>query len=295
MLKGIVTALLTPFTESGGLCRGCLEQLVELQLRAGVSTLFISGTYGEGVITSVKTREELLKAAIEIAPGKLSILPHIGTSDMEVVLHLARLAKDLGYRAVSVVGPIYHVPTKQGLAKYFNHVARAGVDIVIYNNRGRQGYNISPDDFEFIVKEVPSVVGIKDTSYDVDQLLEYVKRFGARYTVAGAGDNLLYYTFAIGAPAHICGISNLFPELAVKLYRAVAEGNHQRAVDLQYKINGIRKLFRKFGVETQEILRAALKFRGVDPGYPPLQLSIDFSTQQLSELKKLVEDVLREL
>jgi len=292
MLKGVVTALITPFTDGGGLCRSCLEQLVELQLRGGVESLFISGTYGEGVITSTRTREELLKVAIEVAPGRLSILPHVGGADVESVLHLAKLARDLGYRAVSVVGPVYHVPTRLGLVKYFSYVARAGVDIVVYNNKGRQGYNISPDDFEYVAREVPSVVGIKDTSYDVDQLLEYVKRFGSRYLVAGAGDNLLYYTFAIGAPAHICGISNLFPELVVELYRAVSEGNHAKAVEIQYRINGLRKLFRKFGVETQEVLRVALRFRGVDPGYPPLQMSFELSEQQLAELRRIVEEYL---
>ncbi len=293
MLRGVVTALITPFTGSGNLCRSCLEQLVELQLRGGVTSLFISGTYGEGVITSARTREELLKVAVEVAPGKLSLLPHVGGADVEVVLHLAKLAKDLGYRAVSVVGPVYHVPTKLGLVRYFSYVAKAGVDIVVYNNKGRQGYNISPDDFEYIAREVPSVVGIKDTSYDIDQLLEYVKRFSSRYLIAGAGDNMLYYTFAVGTPAHICGISNLFPELAVELYRAVSEGNHEKAIALQYKVNGLRKLFRKFGVETQEVLRAALRFRGVDPGYPPLQMSFELSEQQLAELRKIVEEYLR--
>jgi len=293
MLRGVVTALITPFADSGSLCRDCLEQLVDLQLRAGVSSLFISGTYGEGVITSTRTREELLKVAIDLAPGRLTILPHVGGADLEVVLHLARLAKDLGYRAVSVVGPLYHVPTRLGLVRYFSYVARAGVDIVIYNNRNRQGYNISPDDFEYIAGEVPSVVGIKDTSYDTDQLLEYVKRFGGRYLIAGAGDNLLYYTFAIGAPAHICGISNLLPELAVELYRAVSEGNHARAVEIQYRINGLRKALRRFGVETQEVLRAALRLRGVNAGYPPVQMSFELTEQQLAELRRVVEEYLR--
>lgn len=292
MLRGVVTALITPFMDDGSLCRPCLEQQIELQVKGGVNALFISGTYGEGVITSTRTREELLKATIEIAPSNLAILPHVGSADVEVVLHLAKLARDLGYKAISTVGPIYHVPTKTGLVKYFNYIAKAGVDIVIYNNKGRQGYNISPDDFEYIVREVPSVIGIKDTSYDVDQLLEYVKRFGSKYFIAGAGDNLLYYTFAIGASAHICGISNLFPELVVELYRAVSEGNHAKALELQYKINSFRKFMKKFGVEAQEVIRVALKFRGVNAGSPPLQLKFELNEQQLLELKKIVEEYL---
>lgn len=291
-VRGIITALITPFRDGAGLCAECLETMVRFQLESGVAGLYISGTYGEGVITPLSIREELFKRVIEVSPSKAALLPHVGGADVEAVTHLARLAKDLGYPAVSVVGPLYHVPTRSGLVRFFSRVARTDIPVIIYNNKGRQGYNISPEDFDVIVRDVPQVVGIKDASYDVEQLLEYVERFGSSRFIAGAGDNLLLYTFAVGAPAHICGVSNALPEVATELYRAVTVGDLKKAAELQYKIVMLRKAVRRFGVETQEVLRAMLKLRGVESGDPPIQLSHTFTDEQLNELKKILEKYL---
>ncbi|MEM1526935.1 MAG: dihydrodipicolinate synthase family protein [Ignisphaera sp.] len=290
MVRGIVTALITPFTEDGDLCTECLEDMIRFQIEKGIAGLYISGTYGEGVITSSPIREKLLIKAIEFSPSRVFLLPHVGGSDTDTIIRLAKLAKDLGYLAVSVVGPLYHIPTKKGLVEFYKYIAsKTDIPIVIYNHRERQRYNISPDDYEAIAREVPEVIGIKDTSYDVEQLLEYVKRFSAKHFIAGGGDNLLYYTFSIGAHAHICGTSNVFPEIAVALYKAVSEYNYMKAVEYQYKVNLVRKILGKYGVEVQEVIRVMLKLRGIKSGYPPKQLIYEFTPQQIEELVKLIE------
>lgn len=291
MVKGIITALITPFNEDLDLCTECLEEMLEFQVKNNVAGVFLSGTYGEGVITPLRVREKLITRAIEYAPSKTMLLPHIGGTDIEAIVKLAKLAKDLGYPAVSVVGPIYHSPTKKGLIRFYSYIAsKADIPIVVYNNKGRQGYNITPEDYEVLAKEVPAIVGIKDTSYDVEQLLELVKKFSNKHFVASGGDNLIYYTFAIGAHAHICGISNAFPELAVGIYKAMSEGDYKRALELQYKVLLLRKAMKKYNVESQEVLRLILSLRGVRSGYSPLQLSYEYTEQQVKELKSLVEE-----
>lgn len=294
-VEGILTALITPLTKDNDLCVECIKSMIEFQVSRGVNALFLTGTYGEGVILSNAVKQKVYRYALEFSPGKLSLLPHVGGADVDYVAALARAARDFGYRVVSVVGPIYHKPTRRGLAEFFSYIAsKSDVEIVIYNNKGRQGYNISPDDFEYISREVPAVVGIKDTSYDIEQMMEYVKRFGADYFIGGAGDNFLYITFVIGMSAHICGISNAFPEIAVELYRAVKSGDHSKALDLQYRIVRIRRVLARFGLETQELLREVLRFRGIDPGYPPIQMREGLNSKQVEELRKSLEPIVGE-
>ncbi len=292
-LQGVITALITPLTKESDICTKCLEEMIKFQLSKGISGLFIMGTYGEGILLSERLKKKILEKVIDIVPSKTIVLPHIGSSDIEVIASLARTARDLGYEAVSTVGPIYHVPTKKGLIKYFDYIAKEDVGIVIYNIKNRQRYNISPDDFELIVSEVPAVIGIKDTSYDVDQLLEYVERFGNKYFIAGAGDSMIYYTFSVGAHAHICGVSNAFPEVVVALYKAVVSGNHKEGQRYQFMINKLRRTLRKYGIELQEVFREVLKLRGIHSGYPPLQLSEGLTKDQLEELKKIVEPFIK--
>jgi len=289
MAKGIMTALITPLNSDGSLCSECLSDMIEFQYRNGIEALYLTGTYGEGIIIRGDTRIDVYRKALEVAGNKMKLLPHVGATDIDEVVRLAKAAKDIGYSVVGVVGPIFHRPTRRGLIEFFARVARADVEIVIYNNKGRQGYNIGPEEFEAIANEVSSVVGIKDTSHDVAQLLDLVKRFGSKYFIAGGGDELIFYTFAIGAHAHICGISNGFPELAVEIYRNVVSKNYEKAIELQYTVDKIRKAIAKYGVEPQEVFREILKIRGIRSGYPPIQMIGALEPKHIEELKSLID------
>lgn len=292
-VHGIITALLTPLNKDLTLCDECLKNLIEFQAGKGVAGIYLTGTAGEGIILPVKTRIELFKKALEYAPSNIYLLPHIGAASIDVVFELAREVKDLGYKDVSLISPIFHKPTRKGMIRFFEEVSsRTELNIVIYNNKNRQGYNISPDDFQAIVDAARSVIGIKDTSKDVDQLLEYVKRFSYKYFIAGAGDELILYTFLIGAHAHICAVSNVIPETVIELYKAVLGGDIKKAVELQYKINGLRKQISKIPVESQEVLRQLASLRGLKPGYPPLQLDFDYDEKTIGELKAALNRVL---
>lgn len=291
--KGVITALVTPLSKDGSLCEDCLKQLFEFQLSRSIRGFYIGGTYGEGVILPSQVKLKLFEKALEYAPSGTYLLPHVGTASIDAVIEVGKKVRDLGYEEISIIAPLYHKPTKKGLVDFFDYVSsKIDAKIVLYNNPGRQGYNITPDDFQTIIERVKTVTGIKDTSRDVEQLLEYVKRFGEKYFIAGAGDSMLYYTFAIGAPAHVCGISNLVPELAVALYESVIHGNHKKALELQYIINKLRKVLGKLSGEGQEAIRELLKYRGVNPGYPPIQMVHDFDAKLVEEARRVLEQVL---
>jgi len=290
----MITALITPLRRDLSLDVNGLEALIKFQVEKGISNFFVMGTYGEGVALPLRTRKEIISKLADILPSKSSAIIHVGSADPEAVLELAKLARDSGFKAVSSLGPIYHKPTVKALVSFYDYLSKADVNLLVYNNKGRQGYNISPDIFEAIAREVPAVSGIKDTSYDVEQLQEYVERFSSRYFVAGAGDSLIYHTFAVGAVAHICGISNAFPELPSKLYQSFKEGRYADALAIQSKINKVRKVLKKFPIESPEVVREVLKLRGIDAGESPFHIG-GLDEKQISELKEAIDPILEEM
>lgn len=293
--RGILTALITPLNKDGDLCVECLKDMVEFQAKSGVHGLFLTGTTGEGYILPVHVRVKVYEKAREFAPSRMHLLPHVGAATIDTVVTLARVARDLGYREVSVIAPTFHKPTRKGLVEYYAEIAsKADVDVVVYNNKNRQGYNVSPDDFQAIVERVPSIRGIKDASRDPAQLLELRMRFGHRYFIAGAGDDLVFYTFVVGAHAHICGVSNVIPEIAVALYEKALSGDYAKALELQYGIVLLRKHLSKLTGETQEALRELGKARGVNTGYPPIQVVHEFDKDVLEEAVRLLEKILHD-
>lgn len=283
--EGIVTAIITPLKNNEVDGEGVASSISFL-VEKGIKGFFVLGTYGEGLLISKNERKKMLEKVVEVVPDKTSLIAHVGAADVKTAFELAKHAANLGVRVISSIGPIYHKPNKTGLISYYNCLSKAGVPVMVYNNKGRQGYNISTSDFESIIREVPSVIGIKDTSYDVEQLQNYVEMFGKTHYVAGAGDSLIAVTFLIGAKAHVCGIANAFPEIPLAIHTAVKNGDVKKAIGLQSIVNRIRREISRFGVETQVVLREILRLRGVDTGLSPIPLR-KLAEEEKLEIKKI--------
>lgn len=69
LVEGIVTALITPLVRSGELCVECLESILNFQISRSVGGLFLTGTYGEGVILPQKVRQEVYRRVLEFPAG----------------------------------------------------------------------------------------------------------------------------------------------------------------------------------------------------------------------------------
>jgi 4-hydroxy-tetrahydrodipicolinate synthase len=271
--KGIITALLTPLTKDREIKKDSIHQLIDFQLENGVNGFFLLGTFGEGVGLSVSKRKEAAEAFLEFVKEKNSIILHVGAQNTEDSIELAEHAKNIGVKAIGAVAPYFFKPDLKGLIKHYQAIASASdLPLFIYNNVGKQAYNITPAMFGEIAKNVPQVEGIKDTSYQIPQLQELIHKFGDKYEIIIGGDSIIYVGFLVGAKAHICGISNVFPELAVELYQSIKKGDYEKGKELQFKINDLREVFKSFKVDISPY-KAALRQRGIDGGFvsPPLR------------------------
>lgn len=288
-IEGVITALITPLTSWEEVNEEEFKRLVDFQIKHGIKGLFVTGTLGEGMKLPLETRKRAMEIVVEHTKRKIPVIVHVGTSNTKTTVELAKHAADIGADAIGAIGPFFYKPDLQGLIKHYKNIGEAvSIPLFIYNNAGRQGYNIDPNMFGKIAREVPQIVGLKDTSYNVEQLHEYVHKFGDEYIIAAAGDSMMFVAFIIGAQAHISGISNLFPELAVDLYNSVKKGTLERAKQLQSKINDVRRVLKK--VSEIAAYKAALKLRGINAGIPssPLRPLTDEEFQELEKnLKKL--------
>lgn len=290
-IEGIITALLTPLTKDGQIKEDALRNLIELQIEHGIHGFFPLGTTGEGMKLSLEKRKRAAEIVVDQTNGRIPIILHVGTQDTEMTVELAKHARDIGIDAIGAVGPFFYKPDSLGLIQHYKRIGEAvDLPVFIYNNVGRQGYNIDPKTFEKIVKETLQVVGLKDSSYDIEQLQDYVYKFGKDYTIIGAGDSLIFVTFVVGASAHISTISNVFPELVIQLYEAVKRSDYKRARELQFKLNNIRDILKRGPYITP--YKEALKLlHGIDMGIvsSPLRLMTEGEIKALErDLRKLV-------
>ncbi|MFQ6080669.1 MAG: dihydrodipicolinate synthase family protein [Candidatus Bathyarchaeia archaeon] len=285
-IEGIITALLTPLTKDEQIKEEALRQLIDFQVEHRVHGLFPLATTGEGMKLSLEKRKRAAEIIVDQTKGRVPIILHVGTQDTEMTIELAKHAEDLDVDAICAVGPFFYKPDALGLIQHYKRIGEAvDLPLFIYNNVERQGYNISPENFEKIIKNVPQVAGLKDTSYSLEQLQNYVYRHGGNYTIVGGGDPMMFATFAVGASAHISAISNVFPELTVQLYEAMKKGDYKKGRELQFRLNDIRYALKKGPYITP--YKEALKLRGIDAGI----VSSPLRSMDEEEIKTLREDL----
>ncbi|MEM2841899.1 MAG: dihydrodipicolinate synthase family protein [Thermoproteota archaeon] len=287
--SGIITAILSPLDHEGNLIKESVLQQLEFQKNAGVDGIFALGTFGEGPYLNFRLKKELIGMLAE--HSKLPIIVHVGSSLLEDVLKLVRECNEYNnIFGVSSIAPFFYRPDERALITFYEMISKVSTKpVYIYNNPGRQGYNITPETFGRISQAVEGVAGIKDTSYNIEQIQSLIQRFSGSHDIYGAGDSLIFVQLMLAVKGHICGISNVFPEIAVKIRDHVYGGMYREALKFQYELNAIRKALQEFNLDIAPY-KAAMKLRGIDVGVPVRPL------RPLSEEEcKIITDKLRPL
>lgn len=264
---GIITAILTPVNNEGNLIKESILQQLDFQTNAGINGIFALGTFGEGPYLNFQLKRELINMLAE--HSKLPIIVHVGSSLFEDTLNLTRECNEYeNICGISSVGPFFYRPDEHALTAFYDAISKVSTKpVYIYNNPGRQGYNITPQAFGRISRAVEGVAGIKDTSYNMEQVQSLVQEFDGLYDIYGAGDSLLSVQLLLGVKGHICGISNIFPELVVEIRDCVNTGRYRDALKLQHELNLIRNVLRELNLDIAPY-KAAMKLRGIDAGVP---------------------------
>jgi len=262
-IEGIITALLTPFTEEGNIDEEALQQVVEFQVKSGIHGLYPCGTVGEGPTMSIEQRKRVAEIVVDQVKARIPVIVHIGAINTTMTVELAKHAEKVGADALGCVTPYYFTLDDDAITEHYRRVAEAvRIPIFVYNIPHRTTINITPSLMVKLAK-LPNIKGIKDSSRDFTQLCEYIEKLGESFTVICGSDALIIPALFMGAKGSISAISNAFPELFVDAYDAYKKRDYEKAVTLQFKIIAAREVFAK---PTIAPLKEALKMRGFKAG-----------------------------
>jgi len=262
-IEGIITALLTPFTEEGDVYEEALQELVEFQVKTGVHGLYPCGTVGEGPTMSTEQRKRVAEIVVDQVKARIPVIVHIGAINTTMTVELAKHAEEVGADALGCVTPYYYTLDDNAIMEHYRRVAEAvRIPIFVYNIPHRTNINVTPDLMVKLAK-LPNIMGIKDSSRDFTQLCEYVEKLGKGVTVICGTDAFMIPALFVGAKGAISAVSNVFPELLVDSYDAYKKGNYEKAIALQYKITATRRVLSKPAIAP---LKEALKMRGFRAG-----------------------------
>jgi len=237
--------LVTPLADGDTLDVPGLERLLEHVLGGGVHGLFLLGTSGEGPSLGYRLRCELIDRVCEQVAGRVPVL--VGISDTSAVesINLADYAADAGASAVVAAAPYYFPMTREELARHVRHLAaESPLPLLLYNMPSHTKIVFEPDTLASLI-EVPKIVGIKDSSGDLDYFSQACRLAEQRpdWTVLMGPEELLAEAVSLGAHGGVCGGANLWPRLYVDLYEAASRGDtetadrlHRRVIDVCERI-----------------------------------------------------------
>ena len=243
IFKGAGVAIVTPMYEDGKVNYDKLEELLEYQIANSTDAIIICGTTGESSTMTHGEHLKTIKFAIDKVNKRVPVIAGTGSNCTETAIMMSKEAASYGADALLIVTPYYNKATQKGLIAHYTAIAEAVPEtpVLLYNNPGRVGYTLSADLVEKLAHEVENIVGMKDTSGDITQTEEFIRRNAdVGFKVFGGKDTLLYASLCIGAVGGVCTAGNFMPELIVDIYNKYVAGDIQGSLAAQYKLNPVR-------------------------------------------------------
>jgi 4-hydroxy-tetrahydrodipicolinate synthase len=265
MLRGVFVPLVTPFAPSGDIDELALERLVDHLIDAGVHGLFVGGTTGGFPLLSTTERQQIAEIVVSQAAGRLPVIVQTGAPSTREAIALSQHAQDLGSSAVAVVAPYFFPLSDEALVEHYAAVCAAVPEfpVLLYTIPQRTGNAVLPRVAAEIVRRCPNVIGIKDSSGNLTQTLEYCT-LKPGFQVAQGADGLLVAGLAMGIQATVSGNANVVPELAVAVFDAWWRGDQSAARAAQLRLNTARQALRD-GLDLS-LYKRVLARRGVGVG-----------------------------
>ena len=289
MFKGAMTAIVTPFTEKGNIDEGALRRLVEFQIKNKISGIVPCGTTGESPTLDYGEHEKVIEIVIDAAKGKVPVIAGTGSNSTREAVEMTRKAADAGADASLQVCPYYNKPTQEGLHRHFSEVANS-VDnpIIIYNIHGRTGINMETATLARLAKEHSNIVGVKEASGNVAQMMDVISTLPKNFCVLSGDDNLTLPLMALGGKGVISVASNIVPKEMHDLAEFALNGNFEKATAIHYRL---LPLFKGIFIETNPIpVKAALAMKGMIKEVYRLPLC-EMKAENREKLRQILKDL----
>lgn len=247
-LQGTGVALVTPFKEDKTIDVPALERLVHSQVENGVDYLVVLGTTAETPTLSTEEKELVKKTVKQANNGRLPMVLGVGGNNTQTIVEQVREVSPKDYIAILSVTPYYNKPSQEGLYQHYKAVGEATeLPILLYNVPSRTGVNMDYRTTLRLAKEVPNIIGIKEASGNIVQIMHLLRGRKENFLVISGDDATALPTVLLGGDGTISVLGQAFPKLYSQMIRQGLEGNYKEANTIQYQLLEAMELIFKEG------------------------------------------------
>lgn len=225
-LRGVLTALATPFDQDEAIDVDKLKSVVDRSIKAGVDGVVAAGSTGEVGALSSDERRLLVDTVVEQAAGRVPVIAQTGATTTAEAIRLSRAAQRSGADVLMLITPYYEPLSTAETVAYIKDVAGAvDLPVMLYNIPSVTAVNLDPDTVRSLATEVDNVRYIKDSSANWEQALQLIHHHSDVIGTFIGWDAYLYSALAEGAAGVMAGTANVVPDEIVTVARLIAAGD----------------------------------------------------------------------
>jgi 4-hydroxy-2-oxoglutarate aldolase len=290
-LQGVFPPLATPFDHEGNLYRTKVAHNVGRLNAVGLAGYVVGGSTGESPLLSTDERIQLFEWVKEAAAEGKVLIAGTATESVRETAFIVNRAAEIGYHAALVLGPRYfrnlmHRPDTQAL--FYRAIAdQARIPVLIYNFPNVTGYDL-PVETIAALSEHPNVIGMKDSSGNVEKLSATVKAVKSGFQVLSGSGTTFWPALQAGAAGGILAFADCAPYACVTIWEAFRTREYEAAEDWQNRILLASKLVTAtYGIPG---LKYAMDLNGYYGGPPRLPL-VPASTEARAEIEQALHGI----
>ncbi len=236
LFTGAGVALITPMKDNLDVNYEKMGELIDDQIANGTDSLIICGTTGEASTLSHEEHIETIRFAAEHTKGRVPVIAGTGSNSTETAIYLSSEAKKAGADGLLLVSPYYNKATQKGLIGHFTAVAKAvDLPIILYNIPGRTGVNILPATVASMVKNVDTIIGMKDASGDIAQIAYTMALCEGKLDLYSGNDDMIVPLLSLGGKGVISVLSHVAPKDTHDMVAKYLAGDTKGSLALQMK------------------------------------------------------------
>jgi len=237
-IRGLFTAIVTPLNVDRSIDFDGLRKLVRFQLASGASGIVPIGGTGEYPAFSRSERRAIVEACVEAADGK-PVIPGVLSTGFQDAVEAGKDFAAVGAAAVMTVTPYYAVGTQDGMRNYFR-AYRDSVDVpvLLYQIPRRTTVAVTAEGVQAMAED-GSIIGMKDSSYDMPEFIKTIKLAGDRIAVLSGEEPLFATHVALGARGGVLASASVYPKIWLEIFRLAGEGKLNEALELQKSMDPV--------------------------------------------------------
>ncbi|CNC54376.1 dihydrodipicolinate synthase [Yersinia intermedia] len=292
--KGVFPPVPTVVDAKGQLDKTGMAKLLDHVIVQGAHGVLILGSGGEFCHMSHEMRLEVAEFCVRHIDGRVPVLLGIAVPGTAETIVYGQHAASIGVDAVLVVNPYYAQLNSDYLYHHYRTIAEAlTLPVFLYNFPALTGQDIGLDVITQLAREVPNIVGIKDTIDNISHTREVINRvhaFRPGFIIFSGYDEYMLDTLILGGHGGIPATFNFAPEVTGGIYDAFINKEYEQAFVLQRRL---AKLSSLYALETPffGVVKEAINASGMSISTEVIAPTRKLSAEKINQVKEILNSI----